>query len=375
MDKIHIYREYIHAHKDQIVEDLISLVERQSPSTNVPYVEKCADRLIELFRMRLGIEPEQVFTQETRGRHLFYRIGTGRPKAIFMCHYDTVWNVDALPLVQEGNKIAGPGTFDMKYGIVSGIWALKALIENGDLNFSIGIFLNSDEETGSRTSRPCYEPIAKQFENALILESSSDGVLKVGRKGVGNFTIEITGVAAHAGNDFLKGRSAILEAARLTEKLFAMTDIARGSSVNVGVISGGTKPNVIASNASLQVDLRVTKATEAERLTKAIYALTPSMDGVTLNITGGMNRPPFEDNEKTRALFEQVRALARSIGQDREAITVGGGSDGNFTYSWGIPTLDGLGAIGDGAHATWEHILVDESLDTTAVLAAFVEDL
>lgn len=375
MEKIFEIRDYIQAHRDQIIDDVIALVEHQSPTTNKAYSEKCADFLIELVRERLGIEPETVFPQEDRARHLFYRIGTGRPKAILIGHYDTVWDVDALPLVRDGNKISGPGAFDMKYGIISGIWGLKALMETGGLNGCVGFFMNSDEETGSRTSRSCYEPIAKQFEHALILEPTMNGVFKTSRKGIGNFTFEITGRASHAGNDPLKGRSAILEAARLTEKLFALTNLEEGSSVNVGVISGGTKPNVVAAHATLQVDLRVTKASEAERMTKAIYALGPSMDGVTVEITGGMNRPPFEENEKTNALFKKAQDLASKLGMEITCGMSGGGSDGNFTASWGIPTLDSLGGAGDGAHAAWEHILVEESLQTTALFAALLDSL
>lgn len=375
MDRMQKIQAYIQAHREQIIDDVIALVEHQSPTTNKAYSEKCADFLIELVRERLGIAPEAVFPQEDRARHLFFRIGSGRPKAILIGHYDTVWDVDALPLVREGNKISGPGVFDMKYGIISGIWGLKALMETGGIDYCVGFFMNSDEETGSRTSRPCYEPIAKTFEHALILEPLMQGNFKTSRKGIGNFTVEVTGVAAHAGNDPLKGRSAILEAARLTEKLFALTDLEKRSSVNVGVISGGTKPNVVAAHATLQVDLRVTKASEAERMTKAIYALTPSMDGVSIQISGGMNRPPFEENEKTQALFAKAKALAAQMGMDVTSGLSGGGSDGNFTSSWGIPTLDSLGGAGDGAHAAWEHILVDESLRTTVLFASLLDSI
>ena len=375
MERMEKIQAYIQAHREQIIQDVIALVEHQSPTANVEYAEKCADFLVALVKERLGIEPEQVFPQETRGRHLFFRIGSGRPKAILIGHYDTVWDVDALPLVRDGNKLCGPGAFDMKYGIISGIWGLKALMETGGIDYCVGFFMNSDEETGSRTSRACYEPIAKTFEHALILEPLMQNNFKTSRKGIGNFTVEITGKAAHAGNDFLKGRSAILEAARLTEKLFALTDLEQGSSVNVGVISGGTKPNVVAAHATLQVDLRVTKASEAERMTKAIYDLKPSLDGVTVKITGGMNRPPFEENETTQALFQKVKALAAQMGIEISCGTSGGGSDGNFTYSWGIPTLDSLGGVGDGAHAAWEHILLDESLQSTVLFATFLDTL
>jgi glutamate carboxypeptidase len=291
-------------------------------------------------------------------------------------HFDTVWNIDDLPLTREGNKLSGPGVYDMKYGIVGGIWAIKALQATGGLDGSLGLFFNSDEEMGSRTSRAHFQPIAMGFPNALILEPAApDGAVKVGRKSTGDFLIKIHGIAAHAGTDYAKGRSAILEAAYLTQELFAMTDLPNGTSVNVGVISGGTKFNVVAAYAEMKVDVRVTKASEGERLTKLISALKPKQDGVTLEITGGMNRPPFEFTEANQGLFRIAQEAAKELGTDLPKTIVGGGSDGNFTSTWGIPTLDGLGPVGDGAHAASEHLMIQESLNHTAFLANLLSKL
>lgn len=370
MHRSEAIKQYILENGEQIIADTIFLAEHQSPTIRKEYTEKCADAIVELVRQRLSIEPTAVYPQIERGRHLYYRIGEGRPKALMLGHYDTVWNIDDLPLIRDGNKLSGPGVYDMKYGIVAGIWAIKALQATGGLDGTIGFFLNSDEEMGSRTSRSHFEPIAKLYPNALILEpASSSGAVKVGRKSTGDFLIEIDGIAAHAGSDYTSGRSAILEAALLTEQLFAMTDLDNGTSVNVGVISGGTKFNVIAAHAEMKVDVRVTKKSEGERLTKLISQLKPRQDGVTFKITGGMNRPPYEFTEANQGLFAVAAEAAKELGVDLKCITVGGGSDGNFTSSWGIPTLDGLGPVGDGAHAHKEHLMIRQSLEHTAILS------
>ena len=376
MNRCEAMRQYILENGEQIIADTIFLAEHQSPTIRKEYVEKCADAIQDLMRRRLGLEPTAVYPQQERGRHMYYKIGEGRPKALMIGHYDTVWNIDDLPLIRDGNKLSGPGVYDMKYGIVGGIWAVKALLATGGLDGSLGLFFNSDEEMGSRTSRAHFQPIAMGYPNALILEPAApDGAVKVGRKSTGDFLIKIHGIAAHAGTDYIKGRSAILEAAYLTQELFAMTDLPNGTSVNVGVISGGTKFNVVAAYAEMKVDVRVTKASEGERLTKLITALKPKQDGVTLEITGGMNRPPFEFTEANQGLFRIAQEAAKELGTELGKITVGGGSDGNFTSTWGIPTLDGLGPVGDGAHASSEHLMIDASLNHTAFLANLLNKL
>ena len=376
MNRCEAMKQYITENGEQIIADTIVLAQHQSPTIQKEYVDKCADAIQALVKERLGLEPTAVYPQEARGRHLYYQVGEGPRKALMIGHFDTVWNIDDLPLIREGNKLSGPGVYDMKYGIVAGIWAIKALQATGGLDGTYGLFFNSDEEMGSRTSRAHFEPIAKTFPNALILEPAApDGAVKVGRKSTGDFLIKIHGIAAHAGTDYASGRSAILEAAYLTQELFAMTDLPNGTSVNVGVISGGTKFNVIAAYAEMKVDVRVTKASEGQRMEAAIAALTPKQDGVTLEITGGMNRPPFEFTSANQGLFAKAKEAAADLGIDLGKITVGGGSDGNFTSTWGIPTLDGLGPVGDGAHAAKEHLMIEESLEHTAVLANLLTKL
>lgn len=376
MNRSQLMRQYILENGEQMIADTVMLARHQSPTICKEYAEKCADAITDLVRVRLGLEPVAVFPQEERGHHLYFKIGQGRPLALMLGHYDTVWNIDDLPLVREGNKLSGPGVYDMKYGIVAGIWAIKALLATGGIGGSIGLFFNSDEEMGSRTSCIHFEPIAKEYPNALILEPATpDGAVKVGRKSLGDFLIQIDGIAAHAGTDYTSGRSAILEAAYLTEQLFAMTDLDNGTTVNVGVISGGTKSNVIAAHAELKVDIRVTRKEEGERLTRLISQLKPRQDGVTIQITGGINRPPFEFTQANQALFAKAAEAAEELGIGLKGITVGGGSDGNFTSSWGIPTLDGLGPVGDGAHARKEHLMIDASLEHTAILANLLTKL
>lgn len=376
MERFEAIRQYILENGEQIVEDTIFLVKHQSPTIRKDLVDKCADAIEDLVYRRLGLKPTAVYPVETRGRHLYYKVGEGPAKAMMFCHFDTVWNEDDLPLVREGNRLAGPGVYDMKYGIVSAIWIIKALQATGGLDCTLGMFFNSDEEMGSRTSRPCFENVAKEYANALILEGAMlDGTVKVGRKSTGDFLIKVHGKAAHAGTDYTKGRSAILEAAYLIEALFGMTDLEKGTTVNVGVLSGGTKFNVVAAEAEMKVDVRVTCKEEGERITALVNALQPRQDGVTLEITGGMNRPPFEFTEANKGLYEKAVLAAKEMDKPIAHIIVGGGSDGNFTSTWGIPTLDGLGAVGDGAHARHEHLLIQESLEHTAFVANLITKL
>lgn len=372
-----VLKDYILSHADQIIEDTLYLVNHQSPSANKAYADRCADALTDLIARRLQAKPDIVFEQQAYGPHFFYRIGTGRPKALLIGHYDTVWDPDILPVIRQDNVLYGPGVYDMKYGLVAGIWAVKAIRETGLAapDECVGLFYNSDEEPGSLTSRYCLEQVAKEFEHALVLEPSKNGALKVGRKAVGTFHIKVGGVAAHAGTDYTSGRSAILEAAYLTQQLFAMTDLEQGTTVNVGTICGGTKTNVFAASVEMDVDVRVKTMAEAERLTKQIQSLQPTVDGCTVEISGSVNRPPMEPNAANMALFEKAKKVGQRLGMDVKSITVGGGSDGNFTSAWGIPTLDGLGPMGDGAHGVNEHILIRESLENTVLLTALLQQL
>ncbi len=377
--KAQAIRDFIMAHKAEMLDDLLSLAHAESPTSDKAACDACAKVLEGLVQKNLGVSCRR-FEQAENGPHLLAAVGEGRTRALIIGHYDTVWNVGALPFSQRGNELHGPGVYDMKYGDVSGLWALRALRELDMLPAGrVEFFFNSDEETGSHTSRPLFEQRAKEAECVLILEPASGPdkgfAIKSGRKGVGHFHIAVTGRASHAGNDYSKGRSAVLEAARLTEKLFALTDLDKGTTVNVGVLSGGTKVNVVAARADLDVDVRIRTPEEGERLTRAITGLRPTLDGISLEVTGGINRPPFVFTPQNQALFRRVEAIAAAMGHTLRHTEVGGGSDGNFISALGIPTLDGFGAVGDGAHAAHEHILLEESLESTVRLAAYLSEI
>ncbi len=372
-------QHYIGQHREELLEDLLTLVRAESPSTDKGCCDACAEVLAGLVKKRLGVECTR-YEMPQNGRHLSAIVGEGKRRALLVGHYDTVWNVGTLPLSRDGNRLAGPGVYDMKYGDISAIWALRALQELKLMpEGSFELLFNSDEELGSPTSRPLIEEHARQASCVLILEASAgpedNPAIKSSRKGVGMFQIVIHGLASHAGSDYQKGRSAILEAAWLTEQLFALTDLEKGTTVNVGVLNGGTKRNVIAARAEMLIDVRVTKKEEGERVSRAILALSPRQDGVTFEITGGMNRPPFEFTPGNRALYERAEKIAAVMGCQLRHTAVGGASDGNFTSALGIPTLDGLGAVGDGAHAQHEHILLQESLEATMRLAGYLSEL
>jgi glutamate carboxypeptidase len=237
--------------------------------------------------------------------------------------------------------------------------------------------LNSDEEVGSESSRPLTEDAAKNSAAVLVLEPGTGltGKLKTARKGVGDYAVTVRGRASHAGVDFEAGASAILEMARQIERIAAFTNVPRAITVNPGVISGGTRTNVVAAEAKVEVDIRVAREKDAPALDKKFRGLKPVDKRCTIEVTGGLNRPPMERTAGVRQLFQTARKLAKEIGMDLEESATGGGSDGNFTAAMGIPTLDGLGGVGEGAHATNESILVDRIADRTALMAMLVQAL
>src|SRR5579875_3479471 len=278
-------------------------------------------------------------------RHL--RVAWGRggdPPTLLLGHYDTVWPAGTLarmPFHIDGNRAYGPGSFDMKAGIVQGFWALRALRETNN-DPPVVFLLTSDEETGSHGSRSLIEREAAAAERVFVLEPSHQGALKTARKGVGQYRITITGRASHAGLAPQDGISAIDELAHLILRLHALSDAGTGSTVNVGVVSGGTRSNVVAAEATADVDVRFFTQSDADRLPEAIESLPPTNQGITLRIAGGINRPPLERTAASGALFEQARAAAARLGFDLAEVAVGGASDGNFCSALGVPVLDGL---------------------------------
>ena len=293
-------------------------------------------------------------------------------------HSDTVWpmgTVKKMPVNVADGRLWGPGVLDMKAGLAFFLFAMRALRDlNVPVAHGVVLLVVPDEEVGSTTSRRLTEDEAKRSKCVLVLEPGTGfaGKLKTARKGVGDYQVFIKGKAAHAGVDFSSGASAILEAARQISEIAKFTDLERGITVNPGVISGGTRSNVIADTAQVHVDVRVNRLLDAAELDAKFRALKAVDDRCTVTVDGGLNRPPMERTAEIAALFQKAQTLAESIGIKLEESSTGGGSDGNFTAALGVPTLDGLGGVGEGAHAPNESILLDRVADRVALLAGIV---
>lgn len=313
-----------------------------------------------------------------RGDLLEMRFGpqdTAKP-LMLLGHLDTVWPAGTLarmPFRIAGDRAYGPGILDMKAGVVMAIVAIDLLRELKALP-PVVLLLSSDEEVGSGGSRALIERLARQSAAVFVMEPAQgdQGAYKTARKGVGHFRLEIAGIPAHSGVDFEAGHSAVLELARQLERIAQMTDVARGTTFNPGVIGGGTLANVIAAEAWAEVDVRVRSKADAAEIESRLQGLTLFDPACRLSVTGGLNRPPMERTDATVALFERARAIAAELGFSLEEAATGGGSDGNFTSALGVPTLDGMGAVGNGAHAENESILIESLVPRTALLASMI---
>ena len=299
---------------------------------------------------------------------------SSRDRILLLGHTDTVWPAGEIvkrPFKIESGRATGPGVFDMKAGIVLMWMALRALKER-----PVTVLLTSDEEAGSTSSRNWIEAEAGKSRAVLVLEPSlPGGALKTARKGVGRFTVKAIGRAAHAGIDPERGVNAIEEISRQILKLQNMTDPVRGTTVTVGVVQGGTRSNVIPADAAADVDVRIASLEEAERVATMIRALTPELAGARLEVRGGITRPPMERTTDTDRLFRDATRIAAQLGIDLKEGSTGGASDGNLTLALGIPTLDGLGAVGGGAHAVDEWVDVESLPQRAALIAGLIEIL
>lgn len=312
--------------------------------------------------------------QAGAGDHVVARWGRGDGQVLILCHMDTVWDIGALPLRYEDARLYGPGAYDMKGGIVIALSALRGLRE---LNLwpqaPITLLLTSDEERGSRTSRQLIEAEARRSRLALCMEPAlSNGALKTRRKGTGLFRVTAHGRAAHAGADHEKGINAIEELAHHILALQRMTDYAAGTTVSVGKIEGGTRSNVVPDRAWAWVDVRVANRAESERLVQAIEGLKPVLPGAHVEVHGGMSRQPMERTPLMARTFAWAQSVAAELDMTLLEGASGGGSDANFTAALGIPTLDGLGAVGDGAHSVDEHVILTSLPERAALLAALL---
>ncbi len=370
---------YAQSHQSEIIDFIRELVECESPSDDPAAV----NRFVELFTAKVAdIATVKTLPGGAYGKHMRVEFKLpGRKKdgqILGLGHSDTVYPLGTLkstPFRADEKALWGPGVIDMKGGIAFFVYAMRALREL-DLPVSRKVVLqiNSDEEVGSESSRPLTEEIARKSVAVLVLEpgTGAEGKLKTARKGVGDYTVLVRGKAAHAGVDFTAGASAIAELARQIGVITTFTDLEKGTTVNPGVISGGTRTNVIADLATVEVDMRIAKLSEAAKLDRKFQSLKPVDKRCTIEVTGGLNRPPMERSKGVAALFEKARVLARDLGVNVEESATGGGSDGNFTAAIGIPTLDGIGAVGLGAHTPHEHLFVDRIADRTALLAKLV---
>lgn len=374
--------QWTQSKQSESIELIRQFVEAESPSDDAAavnrFVELAADTLAPMAAVRRL--PATGF-----GDHLLAEItlpgARKEGQVLALGHSDTVWRTGTLtviPFRRNGGRLYGPGVLDMKAGIVFFIFAARALRElDIPVKSRVLLQLNSDEETGSDSSRPLTEKNARRSKAVLVLEPGTglEGKLKTARKGVGDFRLEVRGKAAHSGIDFGAGASAILELARQLEKIAGFTRLARGITVNPGVIAGGTRSNVVAAEAHAEIDLRVPRLKDAPALEKKFRALKPFDKRCTVTVTGGLNRPPMERTAGVVKLFRTAQILAREMGIEIEESSTGGGSDGNFTAALGIPTLDGLGGVGEGAHAPNESILVNRIADRTALIARLLAAL
>jgi glutamate carboxypeptidase len=359
-------------------------VECESPSDDPAAV----DRFVDLLASKLSpIGTVKTLPGGSYGRHLRCEFALpGKPapeqgQILCLAHSDTVWplgTLSTMPSLEKDGRLWGPGVLDMKSGIVFLIGAIQTLRElDHPVRRRVVLQVNSDEEVGSASSRALTEASAKMSAAVLVLEPGTglDGKLKTARKGVGDYKVTVHGQASHAGVDFKNGASAIVELARQIERIAKFTDFEKGITVNPGVVRGGTRTNVVAAEASVDVDIRIVRARDATGLDKKFRGLKPRDKRCEIEIEGGLNRPPMERGPGIRKLFDTARSLAKELDVKLKESMTGGGSDGNFTAAVGIPTLDGLGGVGEGAHALNESILIDRIADRTALLAMLIANL
>jgi glutamate carboxypeptidase len=379
---MHPLLRYTKANKEEIVATVRQMVECESPTDSPADVNRYVELLIQHSK---DIATPKLIKSDKYGNHLrleFKAPGKAREGRILgIGHSDTVWPLGTLrsmPYRRRKGRLWGPGVLDMKAGIAFFVYAARAL---RDLDIparrKIDLLIVSDEEVGSKESRAVTELEAKRSNCVLVLEPGSPpvGALKTARKGIAGYRLTVHGKAAHAGVDFTSGASAIVEIARQIDRIARFTDLRRGTTVNPGVIGGGTRTNVTAAEAHVDIDVRVTRVAEAAIVDRRMRSLRPFDNRCKLTIEGGLNRPPMERTKSIVTLFSRAKHIGAGMGMQLEESSTGGGSDGNFTAALGIPTLDGLGAVGNGAHAIDESILIERIPDRTALLAGLLAGL
>jgi glutamate carboxypeptidase len=367
---------YLRDHLPEMTTLLAQLVEMESSSYDKPALDQLGCFLAGQLD---GLDSvTEILPQTKTGDHLRARWGGGTGGALLLCHMDTVWEPGTLarrPIRIEDGLFFGPGAFDMKGGIVNALWAMRALL---DLNLlpdrRVTLLITSDEEIGSRSSRSVIESEALSHDVVFVLEPAQPphASLKTSRKGVGLYRVTVTGRPAHAGADHDKGINAIEEMAHQVLNIQQFTEYAAGTTVNVGLVHGGTRSNVVPAQATARVDVRVIDAAEAARLDVRMRNLAPRLPGATVHVSGGISRPPMVRSAAIARLYAQAEALGEEMGLRITEAGSGGGSDGNFSSALGIPTLDGLGVVGDGGHSEQEHVVLSSMPERAALLAALI---
>jgi glutamate carboxypeptidase len=375
MSSIIDLRDFCRDQRRWVLDTTEALVRLESPTTDKDAVDRCGAELAARLEAMGGRVTR--LTRPERGNHLLTEFGCGASQILLLGHFDTVWPVgqlERMPLAHSNGRLHGPGVFDMKAGIAIGMLATRALLERAtSLSHRIVMLWTTDEEVGSESSRAAIEEEAARSAAVLVLEPSlPGGAVKTSRKGCGGYQVVVRGVAAHAGIEPQKGASAVQELAHQILRINALQDLARGISVNVVQVTGGLRSNVIPDEARAVVDVRVPTAAAAADVDAAFRALRPVDERTTIEARGGFDRPPLERSAKVERLYSEARAVARELGQELAEGGTGGGSDGNFTAALGVPTLDGLGAVGDGAHALHEHVDVDSLADRAALIAGLI---
>jgi glutamate carboxypeptidase len=360
-----------------LTRDLVAI---ESPSGDVPALERCAAKLVTILE-GAGAKVDRPRPDPAKAAHVRAQWPGSGPDVLIIGHFDTVYPIGQIarqPIDVRDGRLFGPGAYDMKAGLAIAVTAVRSLCAAAPPSRrpAITLLATADEEVGSGSSRALIEDLARKSSAVLVLEPAlANGAVKTARKGVGEFELATQGIAAHAGVDPGAGASAIDELARVILAVKALADPARGLTINVGVVEGGTRPNVVAAHARARVDVRITRIEDAVRIEQAVRALGASDPRVTLTVNGGINRPPMERSEGVARLFALARDVAAGHGWELREGSTGGGSDGNFTAALGVPTLDGLGAVGDGAHALHEHVVIKELAPRAALVAGLLSRL
>lgn len=354
---------YIHQQEEEYLDLFRQIIELESPTYRKDKVDELVD-FIENYLKEQGVKITRIKDSKF-GDHLVGEWGDGEEQIMFLGHIDTVWDVgtiEEIPFhVDENGRITGPGTYDMKGGVFQGLYAIKVMNElNLKPKYKVIFIINTDEEVGTPNSRAVIEEYAKQCKYVLCAEPANypDGVVKTSRKGAARFELEITGIAAHSGADPYDGVSAIHEFAHQVVYLESLADKEKGTTINVGTVQGGIRPNVIAPSLRAEIDVRVTMMSEADRVIPLIKNLKPINPRAKVKVTGGLNRYPMERTPEIADLFHKIQAIAKEQGFDLSETSSGGGSDANITAALGVPSICGMGVVGSGAHSVDEHCLL-----------------